>query len=302
MSMVSRGIRVTITLGEGAFGDDPAGKDNTVTLEGLQVSATIQKGGLPSLDSAAVRIYGLDQSKVNKLSRVGVPFMQVRNNRITVDAGDDKDGYSQVFSGIIQTAFGDYQSPPDVALQVMAQAGILGLKKPVKPLSYPQGVKVGVVCAQIAASMDMSFINHGVDITLPPGSYFPGTAIDQLRAVERAAGINAQVTGGPVGDTANQNYVEIWPKGGTRGGRIPLVSPATGLVGYPQYSDLGVALTTLYEPGLAYGGRFNLDTSVEPARGLWNILQVTYELESETPNGAWFAHIVGTRTETGALG
>ena len=301
MTMTKRGIRVIITLGEGAFGDDPASKDNTVTLEGLQVSATVQKGGLPSLDSAAVRIHGLEQSMVNKLSRVGVPFMKVRNNRITVEAGDPEAGYSQVFSGVIQTAFGDYQSAPDVALQVMAQAGILGLKKPVTALSYPQGVKVGTVCAQIAASMEMSFINHGVDITLP-ASYFPGTAVDQLRAVARAAGINAQITGGPVGDDANKNYVEIWPKGGTRGGRVPLISPKTGLVGYPEYNDLGLTLTTLYEPGLAFGGRFHLDTSVEPAKGLWNILQIAYELESETPGGPWFCHIVATRTETGALG
>ena len=299
--MLKRKIRVTIILGEGAFGDDPASKENTATIEGKRVSVEIQKGGLPSLDRASVRIYGLPQSMVNKLSRVGVPYMQVRNNRITVEAGDDKNGMSQVFSGVIQTAFGDYKSAPDIALVVSAQAGILGLAKPVKPLSYPQGADVATVVADIAASMDMSFLNHGVSVNLP-SSYFPGTAVDQLRAVARAANINAQITGGPVADPSNQTYVEIWPKGGTRGGLIPVISPKTGLVGYPDFNDLGIALMTLYQPGLAFGGAFELQSSVLPACGVWYVQQLSYNLESETDGGAWFQSVVGTRVGGAAAG
>lgn len=310
--MIKRKIRVTIILGEGAFGDDPASTNNTVTLEGYRVTAEIQKGGLPSLDKASIRIYGLSQSMINKLTRVGVPFMQIRNNRITVEAGDDKTGMSQVFSGIIQTSFGDYKGAPDVALQVMAAAGILGLVKPVKPLSYPQGADVATIVADIAASMDMAFINHGVNVTLPT-CYFPGTAIDQLRAVKLAANFHVGFTGGAQDQAAPVNldtvasgtpppggFIEIWPINGSRGGLVPLISPKTGLVGYPDYNDLGVGITTIYQPGLAYGGRFNLQSSVEPACGIWYVQQLAYTLESEQDGGAWFQQVVGTRVGAGA--
>jgi len=36
----------------------------------------------------------------------------------------------------------------------------------------------------------------------------------------------------------------IWPKGGSRGGSIPLVSRDTGMIGYPSYTQNGIVVST----------------------------------------------------------
>ena len=62
---------------------------------------------------------------------------------------------------------------------------------------------------------------------------------------------------------------------------------------YPRFSDQGVAVTTLYNPGLSFNGQFELRSSVTPANKVWTIYDLTYELESETPGGKWFCNIGG---------
>jgi len=287
MSLIKRKIDVTITLGTGSFGEDPAGSANTVTLTGLKVAASISKGSLPTLDRANIRVWGMSLSLLNQLTRLGKPLAAIRDNTIRLSAGDDVSGMSQVFTGTIYSAYADFENMPNVALTVSALNGLVDLTKPVAPASFPQGGDVATICAQIAAAMGKPFVNHGVTVRLGP-SYFPGTSIDQLRKVCRDANIFALTNGGPNGDA-----VEIWPKGSARGGLIPVISPETGLVKYPRFSDQGVAVTTLYNPGLSFNGQFELRSSVTPANKVWTIYDLTYELESETPGGKWFCNIGG---------
>lgn len=289
MSLQQRKITVTIKLGQGTFGEGTT--NDVVTLTGFRVQADIVKAGLPGLDSANIRIYGVDKSIMNKITRIGVPYYQVRNNQIAIEAGDDIAGMSQVFYGTIFNSFGDMNGLPESAVEIVAATGLLGLVKPTAPLSYPDGADVATIMRQIATSMGLNFQNNGVNVRLP-SCYFPGTAIDQMRAVASAANINAAF--GHFGSEPD-SYIEIWPIDGMRGGSVPKIGPSSGLVGYPQYSDLGISITTLFNPGLSFGGAFELDTSIVPAVGTWNVLQLGYQLESETPGGAWFNHIVGRR-------
>lgn len=283
MTYVRRKINATITLGSGDFGE---GKGNTVTLTGLRVVANIQKTAMPALDTATVQIYGVTRDFMNRTTRLGKPIQYVRDNTIALSAGDDTSGMSQVFYGTIYNSYGDFDGMPEAAVTLTAMNGLVDLSKPVPPLSFPSGASVAAICAQIAASMGKTFINNGVTVTLPGGLYYPGTAIDQLRAVAQAAGVNAIANGGPLG----QN-VEIWPLNGQRGGSVPLISAATGLVGYPKYSDTGIKVRALYNPGLTMGALFQLQTEITPAVGLWNVFHLSYDLESEKPGGAWFQDI-----------
>lgn len=289
MSLVRRKIDVTIILGTGAFGEDPAGKANTVTISGSRVSASVIKAGSPSLDQATIQIFGLTKSKLNQLTRMGRGLAYVRNNTIVISAGDDVAGMSQVFSGTIINAYGDFTGAPESVLNVTATGAALGLAKPVAALSYPGGTDVAVIANQIAASMGRSFINYGVTAQLY-SPYFCGTAVDQMRSLAVAGDFYWAQDGGQ-----NQDSIVIWPKGKARGSLGPLISPATGLVGYPTYSDFGIGVRTLFMPGLLFGINFTLDTEIEPAKGVWNIISMVYDLESETPGGAWFIDIAASR-------
>ncbi|MFP3813716.1 hypothetical protein, partial [Bacillus sp. SIMBA_005] len=63
MSFTRKRIDLTITLGEGQFGDDGA---NTVTLTGMRVQSMITIPGGESMASAQVRVYGLPISMMNQ--------------------------------------------------------------------------------------------------------------------------------------------------------------------------------------------------------------------------------------------
>ena len=285
---IDREITAVISLGTGDFGE--AGK-NTVTLEGYRITAGITKGGLPSLDTANISIFGLSKSLMNQLTRLGKPLAWPRDNTITLTAGDAESGMSHIFSGTIINSYSDFEGMPDVSLNLVASSGLLALAKPVTPLSFAAGVDVATIASRIAESMGKSFMNSGVTQRLNGPVYLPGTAVDQLRKLKDTANIDADMNGGPTGET-----LEIWPVNKPRGSLIPNISKDSGLIGYPRYSDMGIGIRAIYRPGWVYAGRFNLETEIAPAAGTWQIISLVYDLESKTPGGAWFMDIVGART------
>ena len=284
MAYVRRKIDLTITLGTGDFGD---GRGNTVECTGLRVSASIAKTTLPAADQAEIRVWGLTGDLMNRISTLGKPIARFRTNTITVKAGDES-GMSQVFFGYIMEAYNDFADQPNASLNFTCLGAAVDAAKPVPALSFKGNVDVATVAAQIAASMGKNLKNDGVTGIHLNNPYYPGTALAQLNALVAATGINA--------DPNDQAVLEIWPRDTARPGAIPYVSPDTGLIGYPQYCDLGIAVRTLYQPGFLMGGQFELKTSIDPANGKWAILnRLTYELESETPGGKWEVYMTGGR-------
>lgn len=287
MSFVRRRIDLQFQLGTGAFGED--GSD-TVTLSGLRVSAGISKAGGVSMSEANLRVFGMPLDVMNKLTVLNkLRYQDQRFNTVTISAGDDETGVAVAFVGTISEAWVDASSAPDVSFVVVAQTGLLDLVKPVAPTSFRGSVDVATVLNGIAVQMvpPRQLENTGVSVQIA-NPYLVGTLVDQLRTVARAANINCIV---------DDHVVAIWPAGAARGGAVPLISPSTGLVGYPLTTQNGIQLTTLFNPGLAFGLEIDVQSALTPANGGWSIASVTHEIESETPGGKWF-----TRVECGLLG
>lgn len=312
MSYVKRAINLSFALGKGNFGD--SGFD-TVSVTGLRVSCQIVKSGLPTNDTAEIRVWGLPPKVINQLVTLGTPLTNNRNNLITVTAGDAKSGMSQVFKGTIQRSYLDAINMPETGLAISSNACAFNAAAPVPPISIQGPVDVATVCAQIAASMNMTLENNGVTGVLGGAIYLPGTALAQLKAFAAMVPINAYVdtsrapadTGSPSdaapapqgASSGNPGVLAIWPINGSRSGQVLVISKDTGLVGYPQFADSGVALRTLFNPGLAVGQAFELKLvteAVKAANGTYQAYSLVYNLESEViQNGAWFIDLVGIR-------
>lgn len=293
MSLLQRKIDVTITLGTGDFGD---GKGNAVTLSGYRVYAAIQKFGNPTADSAEIRVYGISDTLIKTLTRLGKPLEYPRNNTVSVSAGDDVSGMSVVYAGQIFNAYGDFDGAPDVCLLITAFVGLTDSSKPVAPISFAPGASASVIAAQIAAQMGQSFINSGVNVTIPGSFYAPGSSQNQLDKLAQAGNFHYTTSGGSSGSS-----VVIWPKGASQGAMGPLISPSTGLVGYPKYSDAGIEIRALYAPGMALSAPFILESS-QVTKSTWYVLHLDYELEANNPdsNNPWFMHITGQRKQQAA--
>lgn len=282
MSFTKRKIAVTVVLGTGTFGND--GSDTIVLPAGRRVSAAIVKAGLPGMDTADIRVWGMTPSQMNSVTTLGMPPAFVRNNQIRLEAGDDQSGMSIVFQGTLFSAVQDFTNSPDCCMNFSSFGAGASAMKPIPPSSYPGPASVATIMQNLAYQMTppAAFVNHGVT-TILPSSYFPGVALDQIAKVAENAGCNAHV---------DNDTLHIWPQNGNRDGPVPVISAASGMVGYPSFSQDGIAVRTIYLPGLVLGGLFQLQSESIPAvNGIWSVRQISHDLESETPGGKWFTTI-----------
>jgi hypothetical protein len=135
----------------------------------------------------------------------------------------------------------------------------------------------------LATQMGLSFENSGVDVKLS-FPYFYGSARNQAFFVAYHAGINWII---------DNRTLAIWPAGGARGGQVPEVSPATGMVGYPAFVDQGIQVTTLFNPSIGYGSKVHVKSSILPPTGNWAVYSLDHDLEANMPGGKWFTTFGG---------
>jgi hypothetical protein len=280
MAFARRKIDLTFQLGTGAFGDSGF---NTVKVSGLRVQAHITKAGGASMGSLDMRVYGLTPMIMNSLSSLTTQIMMQRKNSVILSAGDDVSGMCVIFEGTIADGWVDLNSSPDSALQIKAFSGLIQALEPAPASSYPGSADAAVIMASLATQMGLKFENNGVSVILST-PYFPGTARDQAMECADAANINWFI---------DDTTLAIWPKGGSRGGAIPIVSAGTGMIGFPAHNGTGIAVQTLFNPTISYGNTVQVQSVIPNACGNWFVCALYHELESETPNGQWATHFQG---------
>lgn len=281
MAFARKQISLTIALGTGQFGDTGF---NTVTLTGLRIKSEIQQFGGDAMPQVQLRVYGLPPSMINQLTAIGpINSAVLFHNSVLIAAGDEGSALTTIYSGTIWQAWGDFNQMPDTALNIAGVGGLAVSLKPIAASSYPGSADVGTIMQQLATTAGLNFVNNGVSVQLS-NPYFPGTALAQIRECADAADINF---------TIDTGTLQIWPKGGARNGSTTTISTATGMVGYPTFSSNGVMVTTIFNPSVVIGGLIQIQSSIPAATGQWIATQISHSLESETPDGQWFTHILG---------
>lgn len=294
MAYTQKRIEVTFTLSPnqdatGAISTQPTfeGSDkNSVTLTGYRVSASIVKaGGIASQGQLQLRVYGMSLALMNQLSTLGKTPIYVGKNIISVSAGDET-GVSLVFQGTISQGITDLSGAPESCFSVSAFSLLYQAVQTIPATSFQGSVDAALILQGLATQMGLSFENNGVSVILN-NPYFYGSALSQVRDCIQAAGIEW--------NQGDNGILAIWPQGGSRGGAIPLISPATGLIGYPYPSGNGLlGLRCEFNPQINFGAKIQVESSIKPAVGIWQICSLVHDIESETPGGAWFTSLVGT--------
>ena len=272
-------LRFVITLGTGKFGSS---NNDTVTLQGFRAVADIDKAGGMMMGTLKAKIYGVKQADMNSITTLQwKPQTWIPN---TVEAyAIDGTAETLIFAGNIVNAWADYQGMPDVFLHIQAQAAFFNALKAIPPRSFKGTIDVPTVMAQIAGDLGYTFENNGVTTQLTD-LYLPNTGLEQAKDLARAAGCDLYL---------DDKVLAITPPNVPRKALIPLVSPASGLVGYPTFDGVGVNFQAVFNPGVTFGGSIKLETDVQQAAGEWIVTSVAHRLESEKPGGAWFSNIRG---------
>lgn len=283
MAFIQRLIDVTFTLaqsnqGQGNSFVNPTGgpSGNTVKLSGLRVSCRIHKAGTASMATASIQIYGMPLVLMKQLSTLGMVFQLIPKNTITIDVGDAVNGMTTAFYGTIMQAWSDFQSAPDVPFHVEAQT--LGAEAVIQvtPSSYNGSTDVAQVMGNLATQMNCTLEPNGVSVQLS-NPYFYGSAKSQADACAAAANINWTVDG---------QTLAIWPKGKARSGQIPVISPSSGMIGYPTFANFMIVLKTVFNPGIKFGAQVQVESSLLTT-ATWAVMSLEHHLEAMFPHGKW---------------
>lgn len=278
-----KALRFLITLGTGAFGSS---KNNQITLQGYRAVVDIDKAGGMMMGTLRAQIFGVSQSDMNSITTLQWKPKAFIPNTVQVFAIDGNQE-TLVFSGNIVNAWGNYQAMPDVFLMIQAQAAYFNQLQAVAPTSYKGAIDAVAAMSQLAGNMGLTFENNGVSGVILQNQYLPNTYLEQAKTLAAAAGIWLYVDG---------DILAITPANQPRNKPIPIISPATGMRGYPTFDGVGVNFQTLFNPSLVFGGSFEIQTSIPQAAGIWIATTIAYKLESEKPGGSWFATVRGTKT------
>lgn len=289
-SFISRQLRVTLTLnGEGAV--FPGTNSNQLVLTNLRVAARFQSVYRLST-TCTLSIFGMKQSDMDAMTVVFANPPIVTNASVVVEvlAGNN---WLRIFSGQIYEAQPTYRTVPDVAMQISAFTGYLQKITLVPGTSYDGDVDIMTIVRDLAGRMGLAVAGEATGSLHSPS--LEGSLYDQLVSACTAANVDFYF----LGDT-----LLVTPFGKPRDQQPSIVlSPSTGLIGYPSYEAAGLSVQCLFDPAILCGTPIEIRDSIVPkANGRWYPVQCDHQLDCNVPDGQWQSSLFCTRilSEAGA--
>lgn len=269
MTYKKRTLKFQFTLKEGAFDDQG---NSTLTIANNKAEVEIGAyGGIAGTNMEA-RIFGLSLNNMAALSYKGIQYNGSKQNLMKVWA-DDK----PIFVGSITSCFADLNQMPDAPLIISAFSTGFDQSITAPPFSREGVASVAEIIQAIAAGIGYTVVNSGVNAKVE-NPYFTGDPISQIHQVAELAGINIDFRLGAI---------YIWPQSGNVDDTIPLISPATGLLGYPIFTRTGITFQCVYSDLILRGRKIQLETSLPNGSGVYTIQSATHHLSSWTEGGPW---------------
>lgn len=285
MSFTRKRIDVSLSMAAGNFGSG----GNSATITGHRVLAYIFAAGGQTLTSMECAIYGLPLSLMNQLTTMGTQYTTINKNSISLSAYEEGKSPALVFKGTIFRCFPDMRALPQACLRIFAQAGLIERVMQAQPTSIQGSADVAQVMQQVAKKAGLQFENSGVN-TKVVNPYLWGSPGLQIRHLAEMAGVEHII---------DRGTVAIWPPDQPRQGGGSTISPQTGMIGYPTYTDAGLEVRTLFDPSIQYGSQVTVQSDLTPACGTWQIINLEYTLEAEVPRGRWECLLTLNRTGSG---
>lgn len=268
-------ILITVTLGSGSFGSG----GNSKTFSGFATSANITKPGLPEKNKAVIKITGLSMGDMAKITTLAFEPQKINKNILTVSAEG-----GVVFQGDITTAFADFNTSPDITMNIEAQTGSYASLIPSKQEAARGEAKAAALIEKFAIEAGYAFRNEGVTGSVK-NVVLNGSPVEKMKDIADQMGIELLI---------DDDTVIIIPAGGVRGGNAVLLSAKSGLVGYPTFTQDGISLKAFYNASFKLGGLVKVESMVPKATGTWKISKLTHILEANKPSGGqWITQIEG---------
>lgn len=278
MSFSKKDIRVTFMLGAGNFN---AG-NNTKIISGLACSFNIEQVAAPDFNKCQGKIYNMKIDDIAKLTTLSFePLSSEKRNLIKLETTENGTDFTTVFLGEIENAYGDFNSAPNIALNINAMAGSFAMKLPASPLSSKGSVPAKELLNKLAQSAGYRL---ETDISANVNNvYFQGSVMQQIHAIARAIGAKVII---------DNDILRVMKREQALKGQAVLISPESGLIGYPTFSNQGINISCLYNPNIKQQGLIQIKSVVPKASGTWRAIKVNHVIAANmTSGGDWKTQI-----------
>ncbi|HBY1831160.1 baseplate hub protein [Klebsiella pneumoniae] len=277
MSYKERELTVSFTLANGTFDGDIG---DTLTVKGFKCEAAISAFGGATGTVLELSLWGLSLENMSKLTTNAQKIVAYAQNSIVVYAGD-----TRVFSGSITSARINLNQMPDAPIEITAAAAGRERLIPCEPTSIRGDADVADMIRALAFKVGLKFVNVDVKAT-HRNPYFDDNAIIQILKIAAAHDISVDIDFGTVtiytGKTPSDSVV-------------PYISPATGLIGYPIFYEMGINFRCIYSPSLKLNTKIILETDLPHASGEWVVQAgTTHYLSCKVPGGLWETFVVAS--------
>lgn len=277
--MKIKSVQIMVTLGSGSFGTG----GNTKTFEGFAVSASVTKPGLPEKNKAVVKISGLSMDDMTKITTLAFSPQKIKDNILIIKAGNLGESLSIVFQGEITTAFADFNTAPEITMNIEAQTGAYASLIPLNQEAVRGEAQAAALIQKYAIEAGYAFRNEGVTGAVK-NAVLNGSPIEKMKDVANQMGIELLI---------DDDTVIIMPPEKERSGNAVLLSAKSGLVGYPTFTQDGISIKAFYDPSFQLGGLVSVESAVPRASGTWKISKLTHTLEAYKPGAQWLSQIEG---------
>ena len=256
-------------------------------IEGLACKCKVSKMGLPDKNKASVSIWGLSLDDMAAMTTLSFGVLRYASgNSILIEAGEQGGALSRVFSGNIMSAWADFNGAPDVEMKFEAMTGGYAALIAQSPVSSSGTATAADLCGQFAKEAGFSFVNQGIDASIA-NSVYSGSPLEKAQAVAKQVGADLII---------DDDKMTLLPRGESlRGGSVFLLSPETGMIGYPTFTNNGIIVKSFFNPSVQRGGQVQITTIVPKASGTWRITKVDHDISAYDPKGGpWETTIEAT--------
>ena len=252
--------------------------NDSIKIDGLPTSVVINKGGIPSQNEASIIVEGLGMEKMRSLVVVGFAPLQLNRNRVKIYAGDTETP-PLVFVGDQTEGVISIDDNGNARLSIKAFTSVFAAQNPTPPVAVNGTAQAAELCSQFAKEAGFSFENQGVTSSLS-NCVISGDPVNKMINVSRQIGANLII---------DDQTVTLLPKDKPRKGPTDIISPETGLIGYPNVTARGVSCRCLFMPQLRFGQSVKVESVIPMASGTHRIIKINHTIEANKPDGgAWF--------------
>lgn len=251
----------------------------TFTFSGLAIFVRGQSYASAQQGQCEVTIFNMTEAQKNQVLSQASPWNLGQVNtangqkvpvNMTVRVGRESYGLFTIFQGNVIAC--SVTQPPDIGVTLRGLANNY-LAATVAGLTQSSTTLLSSIAKSVAASLNLKLEFDATDKQIDNWCTNGATLsqIDQLNAV---GGITA------FADPASGSLV-VLDLDKSREGDDILIDTATGLIGVPQVTEVGVQVKTMIQPAIALGRNIMLQSKMIPyVNGPYYIYKITYEIAS----------------------